>query len=133
MLTVVLILIFLICLGWFVYEVNIAWKLSTDGIRHSAVVTRRESISTGKTNNIRLWVSFETDQGRKELPLGYMSWWGFRHLKHGGLLDIVHHPQFQFVVPNGLGGVAARPIISCSLMVTSFIVAFAFYLVPIRG
>lgn len=128
MLPAVLILIFLICLGWFVYEVNVARKISSEGIHKSAVVTRRERLSTGKTKNIRIWVSFPTEQGQRELPLGYMSWWGFRHLKPGDPLDIVCHPQIQFVVPSGLGGVVARPVIAGSLMAASCIIALAFFL-----
>lgn len=131
MLSAVLILIFLFCLGWFVYEVNVAWKISTEGIRQCAVVTRRERLPAGKTKNIRIWVSFPTGQGQRELPLGYMSWWGFRHLGPGDPLDIVHHPQCRFVVPSGLGGVVARPVIAGSLMAASCIIALSFLLAEI--
>jgi hypothetical protein len=131
MIPAVLVFITLICLIWFVYEVFVAVKFSREGIRQQALVTRREWVSTGKTRNVRILVSFQTDRGSRELPLGYMSWWGFRHLNPGASVDIIFHPRFRFVVPASLGGLAARSLIAGSLLVASSIITTAFVLAAI--
>ncbi len=117
-----------LCLGWFLYELHVAVTLRSGGTRVRGVVARREWISTGRTRNVRAWVSFPTNSGPLELPVGYLSWWGFRHLQPGEAVEVLHHPRFRFVVPAGLGGVVARPIIAGSLLAASGIVAAAFLL-----
>lgn len=117
-----------LCLGWFVCELHAAVRLRSEGVRVRGAVSRREWISTGKTRNLRLWVSFPTGNGPQELPLGYLSWWGFRHLQPGDPIDVLHHPRFRFVVPSGLRGLVARPLIAGSLLAVSSLTAAAFVL-----
>ena len=128
MITPILILISLGCLAWFVYELGVAWKLVRRGIRRNAVVSKREWVSRGRTRNLRVSVSFETESGRRELPIGFLSWYGFRKLQVGNPVRIIHHPESSFAVPAGCGGLLARPLIAGSLALAVSIVAAAFSL-----
>jgi hypothetical protein len=131
MLVASLILVALTCFAWFVYEVFSAGKLAMQGVRCPAVVVRREWRSTGRTRNIRIIVSFATTNGQFELPIGFMSWWGFWKLNPGDEIQVIHHPNFRFVIPASKGGLWTRSIIAGSLLVASSIIAIAFALLRI--
>lgn len=133
MLVASLIFVALTCFAWLIYEVLSARKIARDGVCCPAVVVRREWISTGRTRNIRIMVSLLTTHGQIELPIGFMSWWGFRNLNLGDEMSVIHHPGFRYVVPAGVGGIWTRSIIAGSLLMASSIIAAAVALSRIVG
>lgn len=128
MLVPALILIALACFVWFAYEVHSARKLARHGVRCPAMVVRRDWVSDGRSRNLRIIVSFESAHGQIELPIGFMTWWGFRNLNPGDEMEIIHHPGFRYIVPASLGGLWTRSIIAGCLLLASTIIATAFAL-----
>lgn len=122
-------ILFFISLGlcaWLVCEIRLASRFAVQGILINAAVCKRERISQGsRGRNLRFWVSFQTENGERELPLGYLSWWGFRDLRVGSALPIRFHPQIGFVIPSGRMGLIARPAIAGSLVIASSIISIA--------
>jgi hypothetical protein len=133
MLVASLIIVALTCFAWFVYEVSSAQKLAMHGVRCPAVVVRREWSSTGRTRNIRIIVSFVSTDGPIELPIGFMSWWGFRNLNPGDEMSVIHHPGFRYVVPASPAGIWTRSMVAGSLLGASSMIATAFALSRIVG
>ena len=132
MLPAALIVITICLLVWLGFEIRWARRFVSEGIPVDATVSRREWISLGSSGrSLRITVAVQNENETIEYPIGYMSFFGFKHLQIGDRIPVLMHPSFRYVIPTGRMGVISRPFIAGSLFLASVICATAFTLTAI--